>query len=301
MIRYCALEFTGEPFDRVFNLGDEIQTLAAQALLPRVDGHVCRERLDAVHEPCIVPLNGFFMQSAHWPPAPAVTPLFFAFHVAPASQPLIASPEGIDYLNRHGPIGCRDEGTTRLLAGHGIDAYTSRCVTLTLPRRESEPANGKVFLVAGTDLDFASIIPRSIRREAIQVNQAKLRLPHLSAALRRAMAAEVLAAYRNHARLVITSKIHCALPCVAMGIPVVFLYGRSRRDDYRVRLVDELIGINFVDDSRLTGRALNPLRSRQIDWSPAAPDIEALKCRIRERFAAALALAEQRAAGRSGR
>jgi len=300
-MRYLALEYLGPPFDQVFNLGDDIQTLAVERLLPRVDGYVSREALDQVREPAIVAMNGFFMQSDHWPPADAVVPLFFAFHVAPGKRHVMLSPPGIDYLRRHAPIGCRDEGTVALLASHGIEAFYSRCVTLTFERRERAPADGKVFLVAGTGMDFESIIPRSLRREAIHVNQAKLRLPHFSAGLRRQMAAELLAAYRDHARLVITTKIHCAMPCIAMGIPVVFLYDAAKRDDYRVRLIDELVGIHYVDDSPLKGRPLNPLRCGQIDWSPAPAEVEPLKASIRQGFAEALARAEARFVAGGGR
>ena len=300
-MRYLALEYLGPPFDQVFNLGDDIQTLAVERLLPRVDGYVSREGLDQIRQPAIVAMNGFLMQSDHWPPASVVTPLFFSFHVAPGKRDKVLSPEGIDYLKRHAPIGCRDEGTVAVLAGHGVEAYYSRCVTLTFERRERAPADGKVFLVAGTHMEFESIIPRSLRRQAIHVNQAKLRLPHYSAGLRRQMAAELLAAYRDHARLVITTKIHCAMPCIAMGIPVVFLYDAAKRDDYRVRLIDELVGIHYVDDSPLKGRPLNPLRCGQIDWSPAPAEVEPLKASIRHGFAEALARAEARFVAGGGR
>ena len=55
-----VLEFTSPVFQRFFNLGDDIQSLAVSRLLPRVDGHVCREALNSVETDCIVPMNGFF-------------------------------------------------------------------------------------------------------------------------------------------------------------------------------------------------------------------------------------------------
>ena len=118
MTRICLLEYTGEVFERFANLGDDIQTLAVSHLVPQVDGYVSREALDEVEQPCTVPLNGFFMNSAHWPPSPAVRPVFFAFHVTPQAQPVICSPAGIAYLKQWQPIGCRDRGTQALLAEH---------------------------------------------------------------------------------------------------------------------------------------------------------------------------------------
>ncbi len=62
-----ALEYTGYKLDYRINLGDEIQTISASRLLPAVDGYVSREALNEVKEPCIVSLNGFFMDSENWP------------------------------------------------------------------------------------------------------------------------------------------------------------------------------------------------------------------------------------------
>ena len=102
-----VLEFTSPVFQRFFNLGDDIQTLAMSRLLPHVDGHVCREALNLVDSECVVPINGFFMNTENWPPSPKVKPVFFAFHVRPESVGTIFSTEGVAYLKRWQPIGCR--------------------------------------------------------------------------------------------------------------------------------------------------------------------------------------------------
>ncbi|WP_073095483.1 polysaccharide pyruvyl transferase family protein [Cyclobacterium lianum] len=43
--------------------------------------------------------------------------------------------------------------------------------------------------------------------------------------------------YKRYATLVVTSRLHCALPCIAMGIPVIF-FGNPL--DYRVSIIGEL-------------------------------------------------------------
>ena len=282
-----VLEFTSPVFQRFFNLGDDIQTLAVSRLLPKVDGHVCREALNDLQADCIVPMNGFFMNTDNWPPAPCVRPVFFAFHVRPESVSTIFSPEGVAYLKQWQPIGCRDQGTLELMHRHGIDAYYSRCVTLTLPRREITPIDGQIFVVGVSDV-ARHALPRAIRKQAVTVDQAKVRLPITNTSLKLALAQDLLDFYRNRARLVITSKIHCAMPCIAMGIPVVFLYDAEKRDDYRVKIINDLVGINYVHERGLAAKFLNRTLSSSIDWSPAALDIEDIKTEIRNQFSMAL-------------
>lgn len=283
MSRICLLEYTGAVFERFVNLGDDIQTLAVGRLVPRVDGYVSREALNQVQEPCSVPLNGFFMNTDNWPPSPSVRPVFFSFHISPAAQPVICSPAGIDYLRRWQPIGCRDRGTLALLQSHGVEAYYSRCVSLTLPRRSEAPENGEVFLV-GLTSEARQAIPSAIRRRAVVVDQAKLRLPIGNTRLRLELAGELLDQYRRRARLVVTSKIHCAMPCIAMGIPVVFLYDAARRDDYRVKIIEDLIGINYVHEGGPVASVRNLIKGRHIDWAPQPLDIESLKVEISAAF-----------------
>ena len=278
-----VLEFTSPVFNRFFNLGDDIQSLAVSRLLPAVDGYVCRESLDTVTTPCTVPMNGFFMNTDHWPPAAPVIPVFFAFHVQPSVEKVVFSPAGIEYLKRWQPIGCRDQGTLALMQKYGIDAFYSRCVTLTLPKRERAPEQGEVFLV-GVKEAAQHVLPRALRKEAVVVDQAKVRLPITDTALKLALAENLLSAYRDRARLVITSKIHCAMPCIAMGIPVIFLYDTAKQDDYRVKIINDLVGIHYVHMQGPFARLRNKALTNDIDWSPQPLDIEPLKEDIRSRF-----------------
>jgi hypothetical protein len=73
-----------------------------------------------------------------------------------------------------------------------------------------------------------------------------------------------------------------------MGIPVVFLYDAAKRDDYRVKIINDLVGIHYVHENGVSARMRNRALSGRIDWSPVALDIEVMKADIRQQFAAAL-------------
>jgi len=287
VIRHLVLEYSSVSFANAFNLGDEIQTLAASMLLANVDGYIDREALHEQVTPALVCMNGYFMHTPNWPPSPAIRPLFFAFHIAPHAIDTICSAAGIEYLKRWQPIGCRDQGTVEVLRSRGVEAYFSRCVTLTLPRREKEPESGEVFMVGfGKDSPLRYMVPREIRRQAVHVDQAEVRLPITNTELKMQMARELLDAYARRARLVITTKIHCAMPCLAMGIPVVFICDERQRDDYRIHTLQDLVTVNYGLADGYFAKRRNEKRASQINWEPAVPDIRAVGEEVAEAFKA---------------
>ena len=282
-IKVYTIGYTGHSFQNWANLGDDIQTVAAKRLLPQVDGYISREALSEAEESGVISLNGFFLGEGSWPPSGSLEPFFYAFHIAAHSQEKVCSAEGLRYLRKYQPIGCRDRGTMDLLAKHGIEAFYSKCVSLTFEKRQKDPDEGVVFLV-GLSKAAESVVPRKIRERAVVVDQPKLRLPSLSHETREQLAEHLLDTYAKRASLVITSKIHCAMPCIAMGIPVVFLYDKSKKNDYRVEIIRDFIGINYVDDSWVARKITNRFKGGKIDWSPGALDIEKEKELIRSGY-----------------
>jgi hypothetical protein len=286
-VNIYTIEHTGESFMDWANLGDDIQALAAQRLVPEATDRIPKGELDKAMKSGIVLMNGFFLGGAGWPPAEGLVPLFYSFHISTASQDELCSEKNLAYLRRFGPVGCRDRGTMYLLQSNGVSAYHSGCLSLTLPRRPAAPKEGKVFLVSlckGAE----SAVPRRIRKQAVVVDQAKLRLPSLDAQKRETLAQHLLDVYAKEASLVITSKIHCAMPCIAMGIPVVFLYDRKKKKDRRVEVIKDLVGINYLGKSLFSRRVINPLIGRFIDWMPEPLDIEEEKKHIRDGCLAAI-------------
>jgi hypothetical protein len=126
---------------------------------------------------------------------------------------------GADYLRRHGPIGARDPATLAALRARGIDAYHSGCLTLTLERDPCAPRDAGV-VACDLDPDAVTVLEqRTGRPVAVTTHIA----PEPRAPAARLAAAERLLDLYARAELVVTTRLHCALPCLAFGTPVLFV------------------------------------------------------------------------------
>lgn len=294
VVRYASFRYDLYP-----NLGDEIQTLAVEQYLPRVDSRIDRDSLASfeAEEKHIVIFQGWFSHTPErcFPPSNAIVPVFVGFHLSDSRRTrdnLLVGPS-LTYLKAHAPIGCRDEGTQRLLEGAGVRAYTTHCLTLTFPARNREPQFGKVFIVDGEDLR----IPRLLRQEAVHLSHECS--ASLDDELKRAAAQRLLDLYRDEADLVVTTRLHCALPCIAMGIPVVFF---GDPNDYRLGVLRDLrvpINRRLPEHRLLRKKYLRVVlevwrfwNALKVDWHPRSLRLEKEKSRIRETVQRELRLAQ---------
>jgi len=85
--------------------------------------------------------------------------------------------------------------------------------------------------------------------------------------------------YEEEASLVITTRLHTALPCMAMGIPVVFFGSPT---DGRTSIVRDIGGTTY--DQRLHAKAVaRGVIGRafdKVDWSPTLLDLSPVKARL---------------------
>lgn len=270
---------------KFFNVGDYIQSLAAKQFLPRVDDYLNRELLGKYSdETSKLIMNGWFTHNAaNWVPSENIRPLFISFHMNSSAAPLMLSPRGVDYLKQHQPIGCRDHFTANLLESAGIDAYFTGCLTLTLDnyRVPETERTDNIFIVdplyGYTTWKKVTHSPKQFLRSIYNGNILKVgrRRCHLERLLdpqlmakahwieqeplaglysddeKFAMASDLLSRYAR-AKLVITSRIHCALPCLALGTPVIFVNGfEGEVDSCRFGGINELF--NRIDMDVNTG------------------------------------------------
>lgn len=279
------------------NLGDEIQTLSAAQFLPRVDILVERDRLNRYRNcpPMFVIFNGWFNRLPSWPPPESISPLFVAFYAA--RPELLVDKRFASYFKRHEPIGCRSLETAEAFRKIGVDAYFSGCLTLTLKREPVARTNQIYAVDVDPDL-FANLVPDHIKPSVVHLSPegfppdfsvltkanwtathlglralykwdsdgsvlrtASERLNRFRHASRVLKARQLLALYGS-AKLVITSRLHCALPCLALGTPVVLLR-RGVESDPRFAGLRELV--RFHSD---------PLQPIKIDWRDPEPNSE---------------------------
>ncbi len=296
------------------NIGDEIQSLAASQFLPRVDIIVERDRLHWQKDggDLFVILNGWFTHQYGWPPPRNIHPLFVSFYAHRPNELIKA--EFREYFRAHEPIGCRSPATARALMNIGVDAYFSGCLTLTLQRPET-PRQDHIYAVDVEEDLYDDLIPRTIREKCVHLTHAfppdssgiagkqmwrandfifrafnkldqrrsigrstRYALDVRRHSLRMKLAGEMLDRYKA-AKLVITSRLHVAMPCLALGTPVILLK-RGIRSDVRFEGLRDLV--TFFDEN-----------TTQVvyDWNTPPPNPErhvAFAEKLRERCRSAV-------------
>lgn len=177
------------------------------------------------------------------------------------------------------PIGCRDFATQRFLQSNGIACFFSSCLTTTLQRKDysdGRDRSGVIFSDCSNDF-YSKIFPidrfinknRAINRinallrnyyaqEAISyvTHECQLSVLHRE---RFELAKALLQRYAN-AKLVITSRIHAALPCLGLGTPVILV---CPYDQQRFEGLAELLNYIWTDGGKYSisidreGKVLN--------------------------------------------
>lgn len=167
----------------------------------------------------------------------------------------------IEFLKEYQPIGCRDEYTYRELLKHGINAYINGCITVTFSKlSESErELTGRKVILCDVQPELMRYIPENLKNGAISISHIKENDSTIDP-IEDAKAYYKM--YRERAGLVITSKLHAASPCLAMGIPCVFA---KNEFSHRFSWIDRCIHV--YDQSEY----------QSIDWNPDIFDVEDLK------------------------
>ena len=240
------------------NIGDYVQTKAAIDLVGSKNIKILdRENLDKYNDNIIQTIiNGWFMESPeNWPPSEKIKPLFISFHINPSIEKELLKDESIKYFKSHEPVGCRDIYTRDILLEKGVNAYYSSCITTTVDRKnylKSKTQAEGIIVIGAFDrlkptLDYKSSakllisifkypfkkIGYSLKLSKFNrhLNNQNFKIKRYSQLTKRPikshneglnLASEMLEKIAE-SEVMITSRIHAALPALAMGLKVIFI------------------------------------------------------------------------------
>lgn len=216
------------------NIGDDIQAYATRRFLPHTDYIIDREKLDSFYtetgEKVAVIMAGWYLYDhLSWPPSPFIKPLPISMHFdtiestdvgGDITRNFIFEDYGASWFLENGPTGCRDKNTETLLKKFCIPSYFSGCITLTLEKFEDVEKHGRICLVDIPKVACEYIIEKA-KTECVEMTQIA-KNPKLSWESREKRVEQQLQYYQG-ASLVVTTRLHVALPCLALGVPVLLI------------------------------------------------------------------------------
>ena len=240
------------------NIGDDIQTYAQERFLPKVDYLIDRENLESFDpnkkEKVKLIMNAWYIHD------------IFNFDISPYIEPLYISmflkkvpyeggiTIGTDYLNtnilesfkKYGPVGTRDIHTKKILDKLEVPNYFSGCMTLTLNKFEGVKQEDYIVVVGLNDKEI-NYIKKKTKRKVIKFVQdvKKGSFSNESWDERKKRVEDTLKLYQG-AHMVITTKLHCSLPCLALGTPVLLLYDTSFAEN-KDRIGTFLYYLNYIN------------------------------------------------------
>ncbi|MEM5833634.1 MAG: polysaccharide pyruvyl transferase family protein [Candidatus Aenigmatarchaeota archaeon] len=198
-----------------------------------------------------------------WPPSEAIQPLIISIHISPHVSMYFLRNKVVRYLKRWEPIGARDLWTLKLLKYGGVNAYFSGCLTLTLDKTYKTHKRSDHVLVVDVPPLVERVILKRFGDRIVKWSNAlviskpqpmtlhvrrvfKLLLPlqlryHLGVLSshfdylisrikikgltleRRLKIASAVIKLVASAQAVVTSRLHIALPALALETPLVFI------------------------------------------------------------------------------
>ncbi|MCI9365043.1 MAG: polysaccharide pyruvyl transferase family protein [Oscillospiraceae bacterium] len=259
------------------NIGDYLQFMAADYLLylmnvPKSDIVYLgfQEVIEYKGEDVIFPFCYSiidFVRDGKISISSKIKPYFFAVTLSTVDKfmdldQFLSDEFNYNYLSAHAPIGCRDEITYQLLSEHYIPAYINGCMTAIFPHYIGRPGEKTLFVDAPKAL--LQYIPDLLLKECeFSTQQYYFQQSDIDNYKKMFdFVAEKYRKYSQAAKLVITSRLHVALPLTALGIPVILAKDRV---DGRFSFIESYIPIYGKE------------QYHSINWNPEVPDIEKIK------------------------
>lgn len=200
------------------NIGDDFQSYVMAGIVGQPDIWIDRDQAGQYDgDECRLIANAYMTVEA-FPISPRIHPHFVAIHLGGMEKPI--EPAKLEYLRNNatetGPIGCRDRDTFRYLDRLKVPCYFAGCPTVLCDPAPSEETEDFILFVDVDPLMFGHLN----RQQNVQWITQRVTINDPT--VRQAICHSRHELY-SAASLVVTSKIHAALPCLGMGKPVIFV------------------------------------------------------------------------------
>lgn len=256
------------------NIGDDIQTYATLKYLPKVDYIIDREEVNNFDSKARVKaiLNGWFMyNNINWPPSKNLDILPISLHIATnffknEYEKALFEYRTKKYFKNFDSVGCRDVGTAKYLSELNVNNYISNCLTLTIDRFNMEkPTEKYICAVDLTPDEYKKL--KSITNIKIKKMTHDFRGKNLDSMTfkeRMNQVEDFLKVYQN-AVCVVTTRYHVAMPCVALGTPVILIPSafEPSRYDGLINIVHVVQKSYFLSDKFIYDFE-NPIKNNSI-------------------------------------
>lgn len=231
------------------NLGDDVQALAAAALLPGVDAIIDRDRLDKVRlerRHRVIMNSWFAVKRYRGAPSPDLDPTYFGYCVG---REELLNDVWLAAWRRAAPVGLRDLHSVETLSAAGVACRFSGCLTTWMGRfiKPVEKREGVVFVDVPEVME--AFIPAALRDRAERITNYTTRAIQFDQRARWRAAAGICDRLRS-AEMVVTRRLHVALPCVGFGTPVMVYLEGTRKNRRRFSGHDRFLPIVFHDGAR---------------------------------------------------
>lgn len=286
-MKYANIEsdqfFNNRTEKMLCNIGDYLQFMTIESLYDEMGVHkedIIRLNINDIKsyrgEYAVLPLNYAifnqnFITDGKLDFPERIVPIFLACSlntIGVNGRKLLQIEENVSFLKRHEPIGCRDEYTMRTLREFGIVAYLTGCLTVTLPETQYTYIEREKVYFVDVPHSVKKYIPEGMLEKAVVTTQqyyfSNEWFENPDKILR--FTKDIYDQY-SKAKLVVTSRMHVASPCIAMGIPVILVKDHV---DYRFGWIDKYIPIYSYEEFS------------KIDWDPKPVECKKEKERLRK-------------------
>lgn len=227
----CGLFIVDYDYGVSVNIGDYIQSIAAMQYCKGFKvSYIERDSLSKYRgEKVKIIMNAWWrINKNNMIPSKDIFPLYISYHL---DNPSMINSEYINYLKKYQPIGCRDTYTTKIIHNAGIESYFSGCLTLTLGKTYKNKHNYNFRIIYITDCKLCEkhiqLIMNYIKNITSYTNYKIIYISHIYGKSinhkeRYEIADKILRKYQS-AYLVLTSRLHACLPCIAMNTSVILI------------------------------------------------------------------------------